>query len=810
MRAIWTVFRAELQHRWHSWLALTILVTVVGGTVLGAVAAGSRTASAFPRFLARYGYDVQVFEFQQPLPSTVASLPDVSAIYYELSYDNGNMVTDGRIVPGTDAYISSLPSHEMSTTKLIAGRLPTAADEVLAGFTMQQQFGVHIGSTVTVPFYSLAQLSAVENGNPPPAGARVSFRVVGIEANVTDFPAGVTPVYNLYTSPAFDRGQGRQALRFYGALVRLRDGAADLPRFQVEFQHFAGLSPNHGIQPEDSGDMAVERSIHPQAVGWWLFALFVGLVGLAVVGQALSRQSLLEAESYPTLEALGFRPRQVFALGMARAAAVGLTGAIGAVAFAFAVSPLTPVGEARIAEPAQGFAFDGIALGLGAVATVIVVILLTTYPAWRATRLRIDQPQAEFADGRASSVVTALARAGAPPSVVVGASRALERGRGRTSVPVVTALLGTVVAVTALVATAVFGASLSNLVSTPALYGMNWQVDLSGLSYQQVQGVVHRFAHDRDITRITAEIVGKFVKVNGVTAPAVIVEVPKGPMAFSLVAGRYPGDDGEIALGATTLAQAGARVGAKVPVTIFNASRASNTMALTVVGSVALPPEFGTGGFGTGAVLTVATAADLACPSGPTERACRTTLNAKIEHDTGWELAIGTVAGKAGLATVTAMQRRFASVLTPAAVPTDLVNFGQAVNFPALLGTTLALFGAAALAHLLFVSVARRRREVAVLKVIGFVRMQVGAAVGWQSTAIALVGLVLGVPIGIGAGRVIWRAFASNLGVVPVDIAPLHLVLLFAVGVLVAGGLLAVVPAMLASRTRPAEALREA
>ncbi|MGO9961883.1 MAG: hypothetical protein ACLPUG_00445 [Acidimicrobiales bacterium] len=58
MGGIWTVFRAELQHRWRSWLALAILVTLVGGTVLGAVAAGRRTASAFPRFLTRYGYDV--------------------------------------------------------------------------------------------------------------------------------------------------------------------------------------------------------------------------------------------------------------------------------------------------------------------------------------------------------------------------------------------------------------------------------------------------------------------------------------------------------------------------------------------------------------------------------------------------------------------------------------------------------------------------------------------------------------------------------------------------------------------------------
>ncbi len=809
MRAIRVVFRAELLHRWRSWLALTILIALVGGTVLGAVAAGRRTASAFPRFLARYGYDVQLFSFPSPLPRNFASLPDVSAIFYQVSYDNGNMVTNGQIVPEDDAYISSLPSHAMSTTKLVAGRMPMAWDEVLAGFTMEQQFGVRIGSIVTVPFYSLAQASAVENGNPTPRGARISFRVVGLEANVTDFPAG-SPTYNLYTSQAFDRGQGRRALRFSGALVRLRHGAVDLPRFQVDFQHLPGLSFFHGIQSEDAGVTAVERSIHPQAIGWWLFALFVSLVGLAVVGQALSRQSFLEAESYPTLGALGFRPRQVFALGMARAGAIGLIGATGAVLLAFAVSPLTPMGEARIAEPAQGFAFDVRVLGFGAVATIIVSLLLTAYPAWRATRVHIDQPQGELASSRASILVAALARAGVPPSVVVGTSRALERGKGRASVPVVTALLGTIVAVTALVATAVFGASLSNLVSTPALYGMNWQVDLSDLSYQQVQTIVKTSDRDPEVTKVTSELNGKYVKVNGITVQAIIVEVPKGPMAFSLVDGRYPTGDGEIALGATTLAQASAHIGSKVPITFFNSTRASRTAPLSVVGTIALPPEFGTGGFGIGAVLTLATAKNLACPPGPEKRVCLSTLEKKIQTDSGWDMAIGTLPGKAGRAAVGRLQREFASVLTPAGVPTDLVNFGQAVNFPALLGATLAIFGAAALAHLLFVSVARRRREVAILKVLGFVRMQVGAAVCWQSTTVAIVGIVLGVPVGIAAGRVIWRAFASNLGVVPVDVAPVRLVLVFAVGVLVAGALLALVPAMLAARTRPAEALREA
>ena len=64
-----------------------------------------------------------------------------------------------------------------------------------------------------------------------------------------------------------------------------------------------------------------------------------------------------------------------------------------------------------------------------------------------------------------------IAATGAPPSAVIGIRHVLERGRGAASVPVGTALFGTVIAVTALCATAVFGASLSHLTATPTLYG---------------------------------------------------------------------------------------------------------------------------------------------------------------------------------------------------------------------------------------------------------------------------------------------------------------------------------------------------
>jgi hypothetical protein len=43
MGAVFLAFRAALVHRWRAWLALALLVSIVGGTTLAALAAGRRT-----------------------------------------------------------------------------------------------------------------------------------------------------------------------------------------------------------------------------------------------------------------------------------------------------------------------------------------------------------------------------------------------------------------------------------------------------------------------------------------------------------------------------------------------------------------------------------------------------------------------------------------------------------------------------------------------------------------------------------------------------------------------------------------------
>ena len=134
----------------------------------------------------------------------------------------------------------------------------------------------------------------------------------------------------------------------------------------------------------------------------------------------------------------------------------------------------------------------------------------------------------------------------------------------------------------------------------------------------------------------------------------------------------------------------------------------------------------------------------------------------------------------------------YPSIAEPAVPPTSLVNFGEAVNFPFIVAGIVTVFGAATLIHLLIISVSRRRRELALLRVLGFVNRQIVFTVAWQATVIALIGAVVGVPLGIVLGRTIWLAFASRLGVVPVAIVDIPVITALVICILLVANLLAV------------------
>ena len=199
-------------------------------------------------------------------------------------------------------------------TQLVSGHMPdqSSPDQVLASFTMQQAYGVRVGTVIRVPLYAASQLAALNNAVaalPPSKGPTVSLRVVGIEAAEIEFPAGQSPVYDLYVTGAFARSVMPRTANYPAYVVRLHHGTADYALFQAEAKAL-GVA---GAPTLGTPAALVESSVHPQAIGWWVLAVLAGLAGLAVISQALSRQSVVEGQDYPTYGALGLSTRQLSA-----------------------------------------------------------------------------------------------------------------------------------------------------------------------------------------------------------------------------------------------------------------------------------------------------------------------------------------------------------------------------------------------------------------------------------------------------------------------------------------------------------------
>ena len=78
----------------------------------------------------------------------------------------------------------------------------------------------------------------------------------------------------------------------------------------------------------------------------------------------------------------------------------------------------------------------------------------------------------------------------------------------------------------------------------------------------------------------------------------------------------------------------------------------------------------------------------------------------------------------------------------------------------------------------------------------------------WQSSTMLIIAAGLGLVLGWVVGHLVWTAFASSIGVVPVTVLPLGLVLLGLVILVIAGDALTALPAESAARAPSASLLR--
>lgn len=821
MGAVWLSLRAELRLRWRALAGLALLLGLIGGVVLTAAAGARRTDTAYPRLLQwANAAQVQVLPLSNgPTPgffAALARLPQVATMYTASLYQAELPVRRGVPVDQVETFSSPGSGHLMGVdgdrVKILQGRLfdPRAADQAVIDQKLADLEHLRPGDVLhLVAIPENPQTSAPEVHR----AVRLTFRVSGIVLFDTQVvPA--TPTNGLPTallSPPF-ADSPRSAQFSYGTFagVRLRPGAS-MARFLQAAAALANRYHTGGVDDITMSDevTATELAIRPEAVALGLFAALAGLITLAIVSQLLSRQLTLDATDFPILRAMGMSRASLVAVCLARMAAVTVAGGAIAVAVAAAASPLMPIGPARLAEPDPGIELNLAVLGAGLAAIAVVPLALLVPAAWRAAS-RAGGPLgvAELTTtGRASRMASALGRAGSVTGGL-GVRMAFEPGNGRTEVPVRSALVATTVAVAAVAAALVFGTSLIALVSTPHRYGQNWAQELD-LDFGGVPATLAAkiLSAAPAVTQWAGGNYGPLI-IDGKVVAAIGIDPLRGRGFLTILAGRAPSGPGEIALGAQTMRAIDRRLGQTVSVV----ANGGKPRTMRIVGTTVLP-AFSRGGFaatdlGIGAVVPASVLSVRSGPNNTTE--CYTNATCYnfflLRYKPGTNLGAAAARLNAlliksgcpiGSCTVSADQR-----------PSDIKNYTAVRDTPVVLGTVLGLLAVGTLAHVLLTGVRRRRRDLAVVKTLGLLGSQMIRVVCWQASALTAVALLVGLPVGVLAGREAWTLFARSAGVAGQADVPVTLILLAVPATLLLANLIAAGPGWAAARIRPALILR--
>jgi len=820
--------RPAVRGSWRQAVALALLTGLLGGVALGAVAGARRTASAYGRYLESINASDVFVNVPGVLPGLPATKPvtlisSLSGVTAHATYIGlyGAPVVHGQVDDSflTDSVNGSLDGEYFSQDRatVLAGRLPPLSSTTTVVLTpaIAKAFGTGVGGTVSYQFLPV-------NAQGQPAGKPFtrSYRV----AAIVQVPPALVDDSDVVEGSIFPPGATRQLLPAYWYAwigLRLAGGTAAIPALQQRLSRLAAglerqlrqethqnvIAPSFAVNRSDVIRGQVQQAIRPEAVALSVFGAIAALALLVLAGQGLAQMVNRTAPDITVLRALGATRSQAALAAALPGLIPVLGGVVLAVAAAVAVSPLAPVGPVRRYDPDGGFQADGLVLGAGAAILAVALLALLAGLATRSVRQRQDR-----AGAGSSAVARAAAAAGLPAPAVVGTRNTLEPGSGARAVPVRSALLGAVAAVTAVVAAVVFNTSLGGLASHPARYGWNWDLVLQAeASYNHfVPGKMARLISSEPAVAGWSEFGFAQLPVNGHVVPVLGLRRHGGPVEPPTTGGRALSGPGQIELGPVTLRQLGKKIGDRVLIGIPPYQR-----TVVITGTVTLP-SFGIGAadhpsLGRGAMLGEDTL--LAAMGQAGHRPAVSGSVGLLPSAVAIDLAPGTTA---------AQRNRLVQRITAAnpdgtpggtyelhrVLASAVVNTEQMGGQPLALGLGLAAAAVLSLALTVLSLVRRRRHELAVLKTLGMTRRQVRAVVAWQTTLTLVIAMVTGVPLGIAGGRLAWHAFAGSLGVVPTVEVPVLALVLGLAALLLAGNLLAALPAALAARTRPGTELR--
>ena len=764
MTASWRWAAVDLRRRWRAVLVLTVLGGLAGGFVLTALLGARRADSAWPRLraetLASDAF-VSIPSRQDPeLAEELAAMPGVidaaSFVYAPVTLPG---VTEGGAFAAADDRLL----RTVHRGRLIEGRRPDPrrAYEIVVNPVMASSAGVRAGQRVQLVGVGESTFST-------------DVTVVGVVLTDNDlalntgFPAAIlTPAF--YTAHRHDLEFGRVS-----QFVRLQPARDAVSSFRERLIEWYGAEGGVLVADSNEESTGIRNALRLQATALALLGAIAGAAFLLAVGQALARHVGVTANDGRTLHAMGMTSRERTCASMVTVLIVAVGGAGLAVGTAVAASPLVPTGLARQVESDKGVKLDLIVTGGGAVALAVLVSAAGYAAARRVARIRTET------DRRPTPrVLGPLA-----PAAAVGVAAAMGRWSKRTRGPARSAIAAAFVGTLGVVAATTFAASLERLLTTPRLYGWNFDavVGVGGDDPARVDSAIAGLLSDPDVDRLAAPE-ASFLTIGEETVEAFVLEQHKGrPIVPTLAKGRAPSGPGEVMLGAATMSVLGVGLGGRV-----EAVGRDGPVPLVVVGQ-GIFPVLGEGGTSNAAAIAPAAAAEL-----------------RLEESRGRLIQVDV---RPGLDALQIVGRHTDLPAFRPLAPAQIQNLRSVRAAPWLLAGFLAALAAAAVGHALVMSVRAGRRDLAVLKALGFVRGQVHATVRWQASAMVGIGLIPGVPLGIAAGRWIWRLAARSTGAL---VEPVISEALLGATVAAAFGLaslIAGIPARTAGRTPPAVILR--
>jgi FtsX-like permease family len=824
MPVAWYRFAVTFSRRRSGYLTLILLIGLIGGIAMGSVAAARRTQSSYATFLASTSpSDLGLSVQGQNLTAKLARLAGVQRVEAALlSLNAFPMSSKGTpIIPAAFRFSQAIPIgsingeyFDQDRVTVTAGRManPDRADEFVATALAARLLGWHLGQVIPMGFYTNSQSPT----SKPLRRLRMTLTgIVTFNNEVVLDDVDKYPSYVLFTPALTGPFSTGQEEIYYG--LKLTDGAAGVPAVEHEIIQAVPQAVNASFHLTSTVEGQVNRTVEPEAIALAVFGIIAALATVLIAAQVVARQIQQAGEDTVVLRALG--ASRLVIMGDSLLGILGsiVAGSLLAAGVAIALSPLSPIGPVRPVYPAPGPAADLTVLGLGFLGLVVVGAVAAVLVARSAADRQVRTPGRS---ARGSGIARLAAGSGAPVSVIAGIRFAFEPGRGRTAVPVRSAMLGAVLAVATVAATLTFGSSLTALVSHPPLYGWNWSYVLQGVNIPpQSQTLLDHdplIAGWTGVEFIDLEIAGQVVPV--------IVTDAGARVSPPILAGRQPDGRGQLVLGAQTLRELHKRIGDIVDVSYGAPDDAPFYIPPTretIVGTSTLP-AIGEAqslhtSMGTGALIPSSIAP-------PALQKALTYQNATLNGPTAalvqLKNGVSPAAGLASLQRIAqagtrAFEELPSSLYTgqsvyvlPVQYPAEIENYRSIGVTPALLAAGLAAGAVIALGLTLMASVRRRRRDLAMLKTLGLTRRQLANSVAWQSSAVIVAGVVAGIPAGVALGRWLWILFAEQIYAVPSATVPVLSLCYVALGALVLANVVAAFPGRRAARTPAALVLR--